>query len=307
MKKTYFLTPLYFALVLQSALAQTPKPAPPPAPAAEYNPVNWKQLTSSEGGFTISMPGVPASSTNLVETAVGNIVLHDVNLDGNVGRELIFESSGTIGRQRMFFINGRLYVAMLFTTPNVAFKHATASSNLADFTDLYQTTCERFFGSLKLIQPRSAAISADETRAANNGILAPVTSKTDLYPADADARKEIDEALKQAAGDHKRVMLVFGANWCYDCHVLDRALHEGPAGQLMKESFVLVHVDIGEGNKNLDLLKQYKVPLEKGVPAVAILGADGSLLYSSGEGEFEAARRMMKRDLVAFLEKWREN
>ncbi len=357
MKKTYFLTPLYFALVLHSALAQTPKPAPPPAPAAEYNPVNWKQLTSSEGGFTISMPGVPASSTNLVETAVGNIVLHeiiatttlaayeisycdflvppndpsvikgvmdkirdrvlsdgtklliesDVNLDGNVGRELIFESSGTIGRQRMFFINGRLYVAMLFTTPNVAFKHATASSNLADFTDLYQTTCERFFGSLKLIQPRSAAISADETRAANNGILAPVTSKTDLYPADADARKEIDEALKQAAGDHKRVMLVFGANWCYDCHVLDRALHEGPAGQLMKESFVLVHVDIGEGNKNLDLLKQYKVPLEKGVPAVAILGADGSLLYSSGEGEFEAARRMMKRDLIAFLEKWREN
>jgi len=207
----------------------------------------------------------------------------------------------------MFFINGRLYVVILATSAAVAFNNKNPSSNRADRTDIYETTCERFFGSLKLIQPRSAAISADETRAANNGILAPVTSKTDLYPADADARKEIDEALKQAAGDHKRVMLVFGANWCYDCHVLDRALHEGPAGQLMKESFVLVHVDIGEGNKNLDLLKQYKVPLEKGVPAVAILGADGSLLYSSGEGEFEAARRMMKRDLIAFLEKWREN
>jgi len=102
-------------------------------------------------------------------------------------------------------------------------------------------------------------------------------------------------------------MLVFGANWCYDCHVLDRALHEGVAGNLMKNSFVLVHVDIGEGNKNLDLMQKYKIPLEKGVPAVAILGSDGKLLYSSGEGEFEAARRMMKKDLVAFLEKWREN
>ena len=140
-----------------------------------------------------------------------------------------------------------------------------------------------------------------------DGVLEAVTSKKDLYPANADAKKEIDVALKEAATDHKRVMLVFGGNWCYDCHVLDRALHEGTAGQLMKESFALVHVDIGEGDKNLDLLKKYKIPLEKGVPAVAILGADGSLLYSSGDGEFEAARRMMKKDLVAFLQSWRDN
>src|SRR2546427_2299518 len=141
----------------------------------------------------------------------------------------------------------------------------------------------------------------------DDDVLEPVTAKKDLYPADADAKKEIDEALKKATTDHKRVMLVFGGNWCYDCHVLDRALHESAAGQLMKESFVLVHVDIGEGDKNLDLLKKYKIPLGKGVPAVAILGGDGSLLYSSGDGEFEAARRMMRKDLVAFLQGWKEN
>ena len=139
---------------------------------------------------------------------------------------------------------------------------------------------------------------------ADNGILAPVIIKTDLYPAGVDAKEEIDKALKQAVSDHKRVMLVFGGNWCYDCHVLDRALHEGAAGQIMKENFVLVHVDIGEGNQNLDLLKKYKIPLEKGVPAVAILSSDGSLLYSSGNGEFEAARKMIKKDLVAFLQEW---
>ena len=155
--------------------------------------------------------------------------------------------------------------------------------------------------------PGSSGASADETRAANSEILSPVTDKTDLYPADADAKKEISDALEHAMTNHKRVMLVFGANWCYDCHVLDRALHEGASGDLMKNSFVLVHVDIGEGNKNLDLMQKYKTPLEKGVPAVAILGSDGKLLYSSGEGEFEAARRMMKKDLFAFLEKWKEN
>jgi len=141
----------------------------------------------------------------------------------------------------------------------------------------------------------------------NNAVLEPVTTKKDLYPADADAKKEIDEALHKAVKDKKRVLLVFGANWCYDCHVLDRALHEGEAGQIVKERFVLVHVDIGEGDKNLDLAKKYKTPLDKGVPAVAILRDDGELLYSSGDGEFESARTMMKKDLKAFLQRWKGN
>ena len=139
----------------------------------------------------------------------------------------------------------------------------------------------------------------------NNGVLDAVTPTPNLYPADANATREIEEAKQAAAEANKRILLVFGGNWCYDCHVLDKALHEGEAGQIVSESFLLIHVDIGEGEKNLDLVKLYKVPLDRGVPAVAILDATGKLLYSSGEGQFEAARRMMKKDLVAFLQKWR--
>jgi hypothetical protein len=135
--------------------------------------------------------------------------------------------------------------------------------------------------------------------------LDPVKTKTDLYPASADAKKEIDDALKEAASEKKRVLLMFGGNWCYDCHVLNRALHEGEAGKVFKESFLLVHVDIGEGDKNLDLVKKYRTTLDKGVPVVVILGSDGRALYSSDDGEFEAARKMMKKDLLLFLKHWR--
>jgi len=116
----------------------------------------------------------------------------------------------------------------------------------------------------------------------------PSSVKTDLYPADADAKGEIAEALKRATTERKRVLLIFGANWCYDCHVLDQALHDGEAGKLVSQNFLLVHVDIGEGEKNPDLLKTYKIPLDKGVPAVAVLESNGRLLYGSGDGEFEA-------------------
>src|SRR5260370_32995055 len=152
----------------------------------------------------------------------------------------------------------------------------------------------------------SPALSQTPSLPADNGVLDPITAKTDLYPADADAKKEIGLALTLAATDHKRVLLVFGANWCYDCHVLDSALHDGAAEKIVSQSFLLVHVDIGEANKNLDLAKQYKIPLEKGVPALAILGSDGELLYGSRDGEIEAARKMMKKDLIACLNRWTE-
>ncbi len=159
---------------------------------------------------------------------------------------------------------------------------------------------------LSILLLASSSNSQKRSQPDQDGVLDPVARKTDLYPADADATKEIADALK-AATEKKRVLLVFGANWCYDCHALDRALHEGSAGKVMQESFLLVHVDIGEGDKNLELTKKYRIPLEKGVPAVAVLRSDGKLLYSSGAGEFEAARRMMKKDLAAFLSRWKHS
>ena len=129
--------------------------------------------------------------------------------------------------------------------------------------------------------------------------------KKDLYPADADAQKEIQEALRSAAKSHKRVMLVFGGNWCYDCHVLDAAFHLPEIAPTLGRNFIVVHVDVGEYNKNLELAKKYEVPLERGVPAAAILDSDGKLVVSQKNQEFEKARSMSPEDIVAFLNKWK--
>ena len=149
-------------------------------------------------------------------------------------------------------------------------------------------------------------IYCQQIATADGDVLEPVDGKKDLYPADADAHKEIDAALQKATTDKKRVLLMFGGNWCYDCHVLDQAMHNGAAGRILNDNYVLVHVDIGEGDKNLDLVKRYKIPLDKGVPALVVLKSDGSMVYWSGYGEFEAARKLMKKDLVAFLQHWKE-
>jgi thioredoxin 1 len=129
---------------------------------------------------------------------------------------------------------------------------------------------------------------------------------SNLYNKDADARAEIKEGVAKAANNHQRVLLVFGANWCYDCHVLDQAFHQADVAPLLEHNFYVVHVDIGEdGKKNTDLAAEYKVPLERGVPALAILGPDGKLLYSQRNGEWESARSLDPDDVITFLNKWK--
>jgi len=127
----------------------------------------------------------------------------------------------------------------------------------------------------------------------------------DLYPAAADAKEEIIEAIRAAAAAHKRVLVVFGANWCYDCHVLEEAFHSPEISPTFEKSFVVVNVDIGQADKNLDIAKLYDVPLDRGVPAIAVLGNDGKLLFSQKRGEFEATRSMAPEDILDFLNKWK--
>ncbi len=127
----------------------------------------------------------------------------------------------------------------------------------------------------------------------------------DIYPDPAQARADLAAALKTAAATHRRILLDFGGNWCPDCHVLDFYFHDARNKPLLDASFVLVHINVGHYDANLDLAAKYGVPLDKGVPALAVLSEQGRLLYSQKSGEFEAMRRMESSSVTEFLVRWR--
>ncbi len=135
--------------------------------------------------------------------------------------------------------------------------------------------------------------------------MAPPFVKKHLYSSTADPKADIAAALKQAKAQKKRVILDFGGDWCGDCQVLDIYMHQSPNAELLSKHFVVVHIDIGRMDRNVDVAAKYKVPIQKGVPAMAVLDANGKLLYSQENKEFENMRSMRSSDVTEFLNRWK--
>jgi thiol:disulfide interchange protein len=125
-----------------------------------------------------------------------------------------------------------------------------------------------------------------------------------IYSETANPDSEISAALTQATREHKRVILDFGADWCGDCQVLDYYLHQPPNADFLEKHFVLVHVWIGHMDANLGVAQRYGIPINKGVPALAVLAADGRVLYAQKSGEFEDMRNMNPSSVSEFLKAW---
>jgi protein disulfide-isomerase len=123
------------------------------------------------------------------------------------------------------------------------------------------------------------------------------------YNETADAKVEISQALAQSVSTQKPIIVVFGANWCGDCKMLDMAMKDGASATLLKQDFSVVKVNVGKFDRNLDVAQFYGVPLKKGIPAVVILSPKNEVLYATKEGELADARKMGDSGIYEFFKR----
>ena len=126
-----------------------------------------------------------------------------------------------------------------------------------------------------------------------------------IFPEIPQGQADVDAALSQAASEHKRVLLIFGGDWCGDCQVLDINLHDSANADLLAKSFVIVHVNVGHMDQNVELAAKYGVPLKKGVPAVSVVDAQGKVIHAQATGEFADMRHMDPTSVNQFLNQWK--
>ncbi len=124
------------------------------------------------------------------------------------------------------------------------------------------------------------------------------------YDESADADADVAAALARAARVNRRVLLVFGANWCPWCRRLEHTLTTDPTlAMALASGFEVVHVDTGarRSGKNAALAARYGDATRLGLPALAVLSADGTLLATQETGSLEVGDRHDPLKIGLFL------
>jgi thioredoxin 1 len=124
------------------------------------------------------------------------------------------------------------------------------------------------------------------------------------YDASTDGAGDVKRALSSAAKDGKPVLVDFGADWCPDCVVLGK-LATKPSVAPLLANFHVVSVDVGQFDRNLDVVDKLTVNLQtSGIPALVVLDPKGKVRTVTNDGSFANARTMSAADVAAFLKKW---
>jgi thioredoxin 1 len=125
------------------------------------------------------------------------------------------------------------------------------------------------------------------------------------YEDPTEVRAGIEAAQAQAAREGKRVAIVFGADWCPDCYAFESSLKHRLVAPIVQPAYVIIKVSVGNRNRNLALMEGYGMVVENGIPAVAILEPDGSLVAAQRNGEFRNASALLSvAEIVSFFHRW---
>lgn len=131
--------------------------------------------------------------------------------------------------------------------------------------------------------------------------LPATAAPTGPYDESANAPQDLQRAFDTAAKTKRPVLVVFGANWCGDCKALDLALKAPANAALMDKEFIVVKVDVGKFDRNLDVVESTGVTIKKGIPAAAVLSPQQKLLYATQAGELANARKMSETGVHDFF------
>jgi rhodanese-related sulfurtransferase/thioredoxin-related protein len=131
----------------------------------------------------------------------------------------------------------------------------------------------------------------------------------DIFDAKIGAEALIAHALTLATPDQKRVLLLFGANWCPWCRRLHAALAQDRAvGARLREHFVLVYIDANTRNdkqRNAKVIERYDNPVQFGLPVFVVLDHQGRQLATRETGSLAAeSDAQVAERVLAFLTEW---
>ena len=126
-----------------------------------------------------------------------------------------------------------------------------------------------------------------------------------IYHPEADAPRQIRDAVAEAKKSGRHVLVQIGGQWCIWCIRLHKMIEADVELQkAMNDNYVVVHLNYSPENKNQKTLADLGYPQRFGFPVLVILDADGKRLHTQNSAYLEDGSFHSKEKLLRFFDHW---
>jgi len=122
-----------------------------------------------------------------------------------------------------------------------------------------------------------------------------------IYDPALKAEAALARAQTESAASGRPVLLLFGADWCGDCKALERAMRRRDTAEWLAANLLVVKVDVGNFDRNGELLARFGNPAAGGIPAAVLLDPSGEVRYATRRGELATARQQTSAGILDFF------
>ncbi len=124
------------------------------------------------------------------------------------------------------------------------------------------------------------------------------------YHPEEDGDVRIEELLKQAKKERKKLLVQIGGNWCVWCLRFNNLVTKTPElKRILDKKYIYYHLNFSPENKNEKAFKKYGNPGAKfGYPAFLILDSDGVVLFTQKSEDLEEGKGYNPKKVKKFLQ-----
>ena len=97
-----------------------------------------------------------------------------------------------------------------------------------------------------------------------------------VFSPAADLSTQVNQTLALARSQHKKALLVLGAQWCHDSRGLAKNFSTPQMQQILNEHYQVLFIDVGYLEKGFNIVKQFNLPIYYGTPTVMVIDPNAS-------------------------------
>ena len=117
------------------------------------------------------------------------------------------------------------------------------------------------------------------------------------------SEKELINFINQSQFGNQSI-IIFGANWCPDCRILEGTLQLPTVSNFVNRNFSIMHIDLGEYDINMSLMEVLGIPSQEGIPRVVIFDNKGKALNLDSTDRWRTARDSKQQDIFNYFQEF---